>query len=83
MAAAAAAAAKLLAKTISSYPTPEEKQCADLLFSDVTVNMGDQRLNSMAALTYNMQSCESIFAIVEKALNPSENQWKTLYKVRL
>jgi hypothetical protein len=58
----------------------EEKACAEIIFSDIDISMGDKRLNSLAARTYNGNSCEKIFALLEKALSPQEHPWKTLYK---
>jgi hypothetical protein len=54
---------KYLAKAVTQYQgTREEKLLADLLFDDaLSVNMGDQRLNSIAALTYNTLQCNNIF----------------------
>ena len=45
--------------------------------------MGDKRLNNLAALTYNVKSCSTIFAMIEKALSASENSWKTILKALL
>ena len=52
-----------LAKITSRYQgTKEERDVADLLFNDqLSVPMGDQRLNNIAALTYNSQQCDRIF----------------------
>jgi hypothetical protein len=41
--------------------TKEEKDVSDILFDDSNnIAFGDQRLNSIAALTYNSQQCENI-----------------------
>ncbi len=58
----------------------EERACVEIIFSDIDISMGDKRLNSLAARTYNANSCEKIFALLEKALSPQEHPWKTLYK---
>lgn len=42
--------------------------------------MGDQSLNNLAAHTYNAQLCDKIFAMIEKALSPTDYSWKTLHK---
>jgi hypothetical protein len=42
--------------------THEERALSAVLFDDrVVVEMGDQRLNSLAALTYNFTQCNNIF----------------------
>lgn len=72
----------LIKRVSSSFQvSKEEKSCSDLLFSDVTLSMGDARLNNLAALTYNETSCQNIFTVVEKALNPVDNAWSALNKV--
>lgn len=52
-----------LLKTVTKYQgTHEERTLADILFDDtVSVSMGDQRLNAIAALTYNTVQCNNIF----------------------
>ena len=57
--------------------------CCAILFNDVDINMGDKRLNNVTALTYNSKSCNAIFDLIEKALNPSDNPWKTILKAIL
>lgn len=54
---------KYLAKAVATYQgTYEEKTLADLLFDDaLSISMGDQRLNAIAALTYNTVQCHNIF----------------------
>lgn len=54
---------KYLAKAVTKYQgSHEEKTLADLLFDDnISITMGDQRLNSLAALTYNTVQCNNIF----------------------
>lgn len=77
----AAESAKYFARLLSSYQsTEEEKLCAAVLFNDLDIFMGDKRLNHLAALTWNAQSCDRLFAMVEKAIVPAENPWKTIYK---
>eukprot|EP01039_Chlorochromonas_danica_P006990 gene6990-7733_t len=61
----------------------EERSCANLLFNENDILMGDQRLNNLAAMTYNARSCQAIFNLVEKAISPEENHWKTIYKALL
>jgi hypothetical protein len=73
---------ELLSKIATGYPpnaTMEEKACYDILFNDSDVSMGDKRLNNIAALTYNTQTCERIFSMIIKSLN-KEAQWKTILK---
>lgn len=73
-----------LVKILLKYQTSEEKQVAQLLFDDtVDVVLGDQRLNILAAHTYNAGMCEKIFVMLEKAVSPAENAWKTLLKAIL
>lgn len=57
----------------------EERECAKILFTEIDVPMNDQRLNHLAALTYNMIPCQRIFAMIEKGIE-KENPWKTIYK---
>jgi hypothetical protein len=66
-----------------SQGSDEEKQVAAILYNDGDINFGDKRLNSIAALTYNSVSCQKIFAMLEKAIVPTENPWKTMYKALL
>ncbi len=40
-------------------------------------------MNSIAALTYNADSCERIFALIERALISQDNEWQTIYKAVL
>ncbi len=71
-------------KVLASYQsTEEERQCSAILFSDIDIQMNDSRLNHLGALTYNMQSCERLFVMVEKAIDPYNNPWKTIYKALL
>ena len=53
-----------LAKITARYQkTQEEKNLAEVLFNDsLQINMGDQRLNVIAALTYNTVQNHNIFA---------------------
>lgn len=57
---------KYFAKVVTQYQgSREEKLLADLLFDDaLNINMGDQRLNAIAALTYNTAQCRNIFKSV-------------------
>lgn len=67
-----------------SSTTAEEKQCAQILFDDsIEVQMSDQRLNNLAAHTYNAGLCEKIFAMIEKCLSPSDYEWRTMHKALL
>jgi hypothetical protein len=52
-----------LAKMTARYQkTQEERNLAEVLFNDsLQINMGDQRLNSIAALTYNTVQNHNIF----------------------
>jgi len=63
--------------------SPEEQACSSILYNDVDIHMGDKRLNNIAALAWNAQSQQRIFAMLEKAITPSENPWKTIYKAVL
>jgi hypothetical protein len=75
---------KYLAKaTLKFQTTAEEKLCAEILFSQLEVQPGDQRLHKIAALTYNTQTCARIMNVIEKALNPTEFPHTTLYKALL
>ncbi|RYG62931.1 hypothetical protein EON64_16940 [archaeon] len=69
--------------TSGAQGSEEGKACALILFTDQDIQMNDQRLNNLAALTYNSKSCENIFAELEKAITPTENPWKTIYKALL
>jgi len=73
-----------LSKLQLSYQgSEEEKLCAEILFTDNDIRLGDKRLNNAAALTYNSTSCQKIFVLIEKGLTPNENPWKTIYKTLL
>jgi len=66
--------------------TPDERQTYDLLFKhneQSLLQLHDQRLNNIGALTYNQDTCERIFALLENALITSENEWQTIYKAVL
>jgi hypothetical protein len=71
---------KLIGKAQGS---DEERQVATILYNDNDISMNDKRLNSVAALTWNSQSCSRIFALLEKAIIPTENPWKVMYKALL
>lgn len=67
-------------------PPEVERKTHDLLFGgemESNINMGDARLNSLAALTYNSDSCERMFRLIEKALIPADNTWKSIHKALL
>ena len=66
--------------TLSYQGSQEEKDCAAILFNDNAVNMGDARLNKIAALTYNAGTCNRIFDVLNKSLSAEEHPWKTLLK---
>lgn len=68
---------------LGSQGSEEEKTVANLLYNDLDVQMNDSRLNNIAALTYNSQSCTRIFNMIEKSINPTENPWKIIYKALL
>lgn len=71
--------AYLLKLSAKFQGTEEERECANILFTEIDVQMNDQRLNHLAALTYNMLPCQRIFAMIEKGIE-KENPWKTIYK---
>jgi len=74
------------AKAATVKEMEDERRTHDLLYgpdSELNLNMGDQRLNQLAALTYNSSSCERMFALLEKALEPTENTWKSIHKALL
>lgn len=60
--------------------TEEEKLCRDLLYSDYDIILGDKRLNNIAALTYNIKTCDNIFIYIEKGISITECTWRTIYK---
>lgn len=80
-------AAAMAAEQIKNMNPPEvERKTHDLLFGgemESNINMGDARLNSLAALTYNSDACERMFRLIEKALVPTENMWKSIHKALL
>lgn len=63
--------------------TEEEKLCSELLFTEIDVQLGDKRLNNLAAYTYNATTCQKLFIMIERGLSPTENPWKTIYKTLL
>lgn len=73
-------------KTIITKEMEDERRTHDLLFGEhveLNMNMGDQRLNQLSALTYNADSCDRMFALIERALSPTENAWKSIHKALL
>jgi hypothetical protein len=70
----------LVKTTLSFQGSEEEKLCGEILFSDNDIHMGDKRLNNVAAYTYNATTCTKLFVMIEKALSPTDNPWKTIYK---
>lgn len=82
----AADAAKEVAKTVTAKTMEDERRTHDLLFGpgiEQNIGMGDQRLNQLAALTYNSDSCERMFALIERALEPTENKWNNIHRALL
>ena len=75
----------LLLSKLQLGKSPEEKQVYNLLLSneDVIIKEGDQRLHSIAALTYNKPVCDMIFHIIQKCLTPSDYPHYVLYKTLL
>lgn len=74
----------VLTKLLQKYSSPEERQVAQIIYDDtVEVVMGDQRLNLLAAHSYNGIICTKIFAILEKAIDPTENSWRNIHKALL
>lgn len=61
----------------------DEKRLVEILFSEMKVELYDQRLNHIAALTYNSHSCERIFNLLEKTLVASDYPWYSIYKALL
>lgn len=61
----------------------EEKLCGELLFTEIDVQLGDKRLNNIAAYTYNATTCSKLFIMIERGLSPTDNPWKTIYKTLL
>ena len=52
----------------SFQKTPEETLVGDILFNDTPIAFGDQKLNSIAALTYNSQQCDRILKCVKSTI---------------
>ena len=70
-------------KSVLSKPKNKEEIDLNAILSDDSLTflqLNDRRLNSIAALTYNMQSCERIFNILEKTISPSDNPHQVIYK---
>lgn len=67
----------------ASQASEETKECAAILYNNGDIHMGDRRLNHVAALTWNSQSCDNIFRLLENAISPTEAPWKTIYKALL
>jgi len=64
--------------------TQEEKMMVDILYNNnVSLQMGDKRLNNITALTWNSGQCDNIFKLLEKSLNPEKYPWQTLHKAVL
>jgi len=78
----------LLKLKLSYQNTDEERKLSELLFTEPNktnnnIVIGDQRLNSIAALTYNAASSDRIFAMLEKAIVPTDNPWYTIHRALL
>lgn len=60
----------------------EGKLTNDFLFNDAIQPpaFGDQKLNNIAAYSYNVETCTKIFSLIEKSLNPKESSWKSINK---
>ncbi len=70
-------------KSVLSKPKNKEEADLNAILSDeslTSLQLNDRRLNSIAALTYNIQSCERIFNILEKTISPSDNPHQVIYK---
>lgn len=53
----------------------------DLLFdNNVTLRMGDTRLNNITALTWNLNQSQKVFSFLTKSLDPEKYPWQTLHK---
>jgi hypothetical protein len=62
----------------------EEQACETLLFDEqISIEMGDQRLNNLAAQTFNSNICNKLFNLIDRALNPADNNWIVIYKALL
>jgi hypothetical protein len=70
---------------LQKYGTAEERQVAQLIYDDsVELALGDQRLNLLAAHTYNGTLCEKIFAMLEKVLTElADHSWRNVHKALL
>ena len=69
------------AKSVLTKKTEEEALTLEILDnkSDILIQLNDQRLNKMASYTYNIGTCDKIFALLEPRLTPAENDWKAIY----
>ena len=50
---------------------------------EVTIFFGDKRLNNIAALTFNIGTCDEIFSLIYKALKNNMSAWRTIHKALL
>ena len=57
-------------------------QMGKFLFDEKTEWATSRELHGLAALTFNERECAGVMGVIEKALNPKENTWKTLLKAR-
>eukprot|EP01041_Mallomonas_annulata_P001784 gene1784-3463_t len=64
--------------------TAEEATVSNLLLDEtINLQLGDARLNGIAALTYNGDQCDRIFGLITRTCNPQEYPWKVLQKTLL
>lgn len=52
------------------------------LFNDKTEWASSRELHGLAALTFNDRECAGVMVVIGKALEPKDNTWRTLHKVR-
>lgn len=74
---------KYYQQMITTYQSTEEgMQCSRLVFSEDDLVLGDERLYHLVDLVNDQSSCQRVFSILEKVLEPMEiHPWQSIYKV--
>lgn len=63
----------------SSSKNKTASSVASVIFNEtITLNFNDARLNNIAMMTWNITTCEDVYSVLNKSLNPSEYSWKAI-----
>ena len=59
------------------------KTVSNVINDPANLKFNDARLNNIAMLTWNINTAEEVFSVLNKSLNPSEVSWKVLLNTLL